>query len=389
MSVENAYLARLAEERVRAWERAKEIMEGAASESRDLTAEEDANLAAINADLDSRDARIKELMGAEERAKVADEQREKIAGLFTSAPERATAEPDQSTILRTMLRNKSGEATFSYDLRALANFSTALVPTLFADRIIVYARTTNPILQTSTVIQSTSAEPITFPRITADPTTYTPGEGTAITPADPTFGTATLTVVSYKSLTLVSQELAQDESYGVEDYIARSAGRALGYDSGAAMSTAATIGLVSAATNGGTAVGTPFVSTDLVTLQYSLPSPYRAAGSWMMSNSAIQAIRKFTDSTGQWLWGPTLTPGQPDTLLGKPVYENPSMAAASSPNRAIVFGDLSAFMVKMLPLRVEVSRDYLFNTDQIAIKAVLRAGGVLPDTAAIAALICH
>ncbi len=65
------------------------------------------------------------------------------------------------------------------------------------------------------------------------------------------------------------------------------------------------------------------------------------------------------------------------------------MAAASSANKSVAFGDFSAYIVKSLPLRVDVSRDYLFNTDQIAVKVVHRIGGTLPDTAASRYLVNH
>ncbi len=40
-----------------------------------------------------------------------------------------------------------------------------------------------------------------------------------------------------------------------------------------------------------------------------------------------------------------------------------------------------------MPLRVAVSTDYLFNTDQVAVKAVWRAGGAVNDAAALRYLI--
>lgn len=393
MSVENAYLVRLVEERARAWERAKEIMELAATESRDLTAEEDANLSTINADLDSRDFRIKELLAAEERASEAGEIRSRIGTLLAAAPERAVVESEQGDQLRTMIRAKTGEAEFRYDVRALSNFATAIIPTLWADQIVVYARTLNPTLGLATVISSSSGEPVTFPRLTADLTTYTPGEGTAITAADPTISTVTLSVAAYKSLTLVSQEMAQDESYGIEGYIARSAGREIGLASGSVMSVGAA-GWLTLGSNGGTAAkgGTAidttfFTASDLIGLQYSLAAPYRAVGAWQASNSAIQKIRKAQDLNGQLLWQPSLQAGSPDLLLGRPIFENPSMAAVASATKSIAFGDFAAYMIKALPLRVETSRDYAFNTDQVAVKVVLRTGGTLPDAAAIKYLV--
>ena len=40
-----------------------------------------------------------------------------------------------------------------------------------------------------------------------------------------------------------------------------------------------------------------------------------------------------------------------------------------------------------MPIRVERSTDYAFNTDLITVKTVLRAAGTLPDAATIAYLV--
>ena len=39
----------------------------------------------------------------------------------------------------------------------------------------------------------------------------------------------------------------------------------------------------------------------------------------MLNDSTIKAVRKLKDSTGQYLWQPSLMAGTPDTLLGRPV----------------------------------------------------------------------
>jgi HK97 family phage major capsid protein len=43
--------------------------------------------------------------------------------------------------------------------------------------------------------------------------------------------------------------------------------------------------------------------------------------------------------------------------------------------------------VRRLPTRVDVSKDYKFNTDQLAVRTIERVDGDLPDTAAIVYLI--
>ena len=46
-----------------------------------------------------------------------------------------------------------------------------------------------------------------------------------------------------------------------------------------------------------------------------------------------------------YLWQPSLTAGQPDTLLGRPVYTSSYMPAIAAGNKTILFGDLGYYWV--------------------------------------------
>jgi hypothetical protein len=62
-----------------------------------------------------------------------------------------------------------------------------------------------PVDQPRHVINADNGRPLILPNLSADPTGYTPGEGTAITESTPTLGTATATPKSYKALSYVSR----------------------------------------------------------------------------------------------------------------------------------------------------------------------------------------
>jgi HK97 family phage major capsid protein len=106
-----------------------------------------------------------------------------------------------------------------------------------------------------------------------------------------------------------------------------------------------------------------------------------------MANGAIKKVRKFRDLNGQYLWQPAIAQGQPDLFDGQPVYEDPGLATPASATKSVVYGDLSAWVIKQRALRVAISTEYRFNTDEVAIRTVYRAGGALSDTAAIAYLV--
>ena len=107
-------------------------------------------------------------------------------------------------------------------------------------------------------------------------------------------------------------------------------------------------------------------------------------GAWVMSNGAIQKVRKFVDLNGQYLWQPALQPAGPDTFDGQAVFEDPNLATPASATKSVIYGELSLWTIKQRPIRVAVSSDYQFNLDNINIKSVYRAGGALPDAVGLA-----
>jgi len=380
---------------------ARTLLDLAAGETRDLTPEEDERFDKLVASAEQHKKRADALVKMDTDARSADDAMRSI--LPSSATDRAPGDVEirqsrvadflvregaryaQSLRAGSIIRNETG---IEAEVRAIADFSDAasLYTDEFATSVAVYQRTASPWLGLATVRTSTNGRPLVVPDISADPTAYTPGEGTAITEATPTFGTATVTLVSYKALAYVSAEADEDALYDVMPYISRTQGRSLGL----AFGSATTAAVIAAATNIGTAGGLGGGSTatfigldDLLTLFYGLAAPYRASGAWVMSNGMIQKARKFKDLYGQYLWQPSPALGQPDGFNGRPVYEDPYLAAPASATKSVLFGDISAVMVKQVPLRFAVSTDYRFNTDQIALKAVYRAAAALPDVAAI------
>ena len=277
--------------------------------------------------------------------------------------------------------------------RAIANFSDAdaLYNADFSSRVAMYLRTSSPWLRLATVVTADDGRPLVVPELTSDLTSYTPGEGTAITESTPTIAPGTVTPSSYKSLSQLSAESYEDAQYPIMDVVAKSAARAIGLAFGAAVTTA----VLAAANNGGTAGGlgggataTFYGVDDLTDLKYGRAAPYRENGAWIMSNGAITKTAKFTDLQGRRLWQPAIANGQPDVYDGRPVFEDPALAAVGSASKSILFGDVaSAVTIKMSPLRVRVTDLYNFNLDVVSTKTVLRAGAAVVDPAAIAYLV--
>lgn len=60
----------------------------------------------------------------------------------------------------------------------------------------------------------------------------------------------------------------------------------------------------------------------LVNAKYALKAPYQRRAKWLFHRDGIKQIAKFVDTAGQFLWQPSKKEGEPDMLLGSPVYQS-------------------------------------------------------------------
>ena len=406
----SAYIDRLYDEYRRAAKTGQDVMDAAASENRDLTTDELTTRDNAFSAVSTLKAEIEKVKNFETLRVAGDAFREVAIPVI----ERATGKaPTDGDLFRAMLQNgggldmqvsqriKNSREYPTVELRALQSAGGSAVETSFADFVTVYERTFTPMLDPNVVriLSRADGSPLVLPRLTADPNlggTIT-AEAGGITEADPTVSSIQLNPYKYASTTLWSAELAQDNTIGLEDLIAESTGRELAIDIGTALTTgdgsAKPQGFIGAATNGGTATGTGttygtyFGPTDLVRLFHSLAAPYRSVGVWQGNSTTLAELRNARSTAGEHIWQPSLVAGAPETLLGRPIYENPAMANGSAAS-AVAFGDFKRYIVaRVLPIRVESSIHYKFSTDQLAVRTIERVDGDLPDAIAIKYLV--
>lgn len=77
----------------------------------------------------------------------------------------------------------------------------------------------------------------------------------------------------------------------------------------------------------------------LIDLIYSVNAIYRPGSYWTMNSVTAGAVRKMKDTTGQYLWQPSLQAGQPDMLLGFPVQIWEQMDDIGTNKFPIAFGN--------------------------------------------------
>ena len=383
------YIDRQVEIRNRAWNEAKSILDKAAAEKRDLTAEESQTYERISKELDERANTIAKLREDEARELRLDAATREIADQARPVAQAPVA--DDAAILRSLVAGE--KRGHSFERRDVVKTSTgAPVPTSFYDQVIMKARLVAPVLQTSTVLNTAGGENLQIPSLS----TYSVGtinaEGAAMGESDPAFNSfITLGAYKYSFLTQVSEELLTDSGVDFLGFLADQVGNALGYAVGSALTvgtgTVEPKGIVTASAVGGTAgTATAFTADNLIDLLYSLDGAARnlPGVGWMMNGKSIGAVRKLKDTAGNYVFQPSLAMDSPDMLLGKPIYENPSMVDVATGTKSVIVGHLPSYFVRTVGgLRLDRSDDYAFNAGLITFRAQFRVDGNLPQTSHI------
>jgi HK97 family phage major capsid protein len=93
------------------------------------------------------------------------------------------------------------------------------------------------------------------------------------------------------------------------------------------------------------ASATALTADELLDLLYAVNQKYRARGSWLMNDSTVLLLRKLKASDNQYIWQPGMVEGQPDRLLGRPVFTSDTMPAAAAGKKAVLFGDFKRYRI--------------------------------------------
>ncbi|WP_448582300.1 phage major capsid protein [Thermaurantiacus sp.] len=121
----------------------------------------------------------------------------------------------------------------------------------------------------------------------------------------------------------------------------------------------------------------------LIDLVHALRAPYRQGATWVMNSNTLSVIRKFKDSTGQFIWQPALAADQPATLLGYPVIEVDAMPDIAANALAIGFGQFKAAYTIAERTETAVLRDPFSNKPFVHFYATRRVGGALVNSEAL------
>ena len=124
----------------------------------------------------------------------------------------------------------------------------------------------------------------------------------------------------------------------------------------------------------------------LIDLIYAPESRYRSNASFVMNRRTINAVRKFKDADGNYIWQPSLAAGAPSTLLGYPLVEMEDMPDIGAGASCVAFGDFRRGYLIADRQGVRVLRDPYSAKPYVLFYTTKRVGGGVQDADAIKVL---
>lgn len=117
-------------------------------------------------------------------------------------------------------------------------------------------------------------------------------------------------------------------------------------------------------------------------LFYYLKSPYRKNAIFTMNDVTVKAIRKLKDGNRQYIWQPSLTAGDPDTILNRPIKTSSYVPTLGAAAKTIAFDDFAYYWVADRQGRSFQRLNELYAVNgQVGFKATQRVDGklILPE----------
>ena len=347
----------LREKRAKAWDAAKAFLDSKRGNDGMLSAEDAATYDSMEADVLALGKEVERL---ERQAAIDRELSQPVGRPITARPESSAN------------RSKTGTATDEYKAAFWRTMRAKSVPHEVLNALQVgveseggylapdeYQRTLIEALEEQNIFRqlahviSTSSGDRKIPVVASKGTASWIDEEAVYPESDDSFGQVSIGAYKLATMLKVSEELLNDSAFDLPSYIAREFARRIGAAEEEAFFTGNGTGKPTGILNatGGAETGVTAASATAITmdevmdLYYSLRAPYRRNAVFIMNDSTIKAIRKLKNGNGDYLWQPSLTAGQPDTLLGRPVYTSGYMPAIAAGNKTILFGDLGYYWV--------------------------------------------
>ncbi|NLI41499.1 MAG: phage major capsid protein [Caldisericales bacterium] len=379
----------LREKRAKLWDSTKAFLDSRRNENGLLSAEDTATYEKMEADVVSLGKEIDRL---ERQAVLELELSKPTTAAITNKPSQhqetektGRASSEYKAAFWKAMKNKN-----SFDVQNALQVGTDseggyLVPDEFERTLVEALQEENIFRQLATIITTSSGDrkiPVVATKGTAS---WVDEEG-AIPESDDAFGQVSIGAYKLATMIKVSEELLSDSVFNLEQYIAKEFGRRIGAKEEEAFfigdGTGKPTGIFNA--TGGAGVGITTASATAITIDeimdlfYSLKSPYRKNAVFVTNDATVKSIRKLKDGNGQYLWQPSVTAGQPDTILNRPLKTSTYVPGIAAAAKTIAFGDFSYYWVADRQGRAFQRLNELYAaTGQVGFKATQRVDGKL------------
>ena len=379
----------LREKRAKAWEAAKAFLDTKRGTDGLMSEEDIATYEKMETDVVNLGKEIDRL----ERQQAMDNELSKpVNAPLTDKPSVPSAETkkgrasdEYKQVFWNAMRNKG-----SYEMRNALEVGTDseggyLVPEEF-ERTLIEALLEENIFRSIAKVINTSSVDRKIPVVASKGTASWVDEEGEIPESDDAFGQVSIGAYKLATMIKVSEELLNDSVFNLESYIAKEFARRIGAKEEEAFFTGDGTGKPTGIfhTTGGAQLGTTTASATALTVDevmdlfYSLKSPYRKNAIFVMNDATVKVIRKLKDGNGQYIWQPSLTASQPDTILNRPVKTSSYVPTIEAAAKTIAFGDFGYYWVADRQGRAFKRLNELFAaTGQVGFMATQRVDGKL------------
>lgn len=339
-------LQNLIEKRAKAWEGAKAFVESKKDKDGLLKEEDVQTYNEMEAKIAQFSAEIERVSRMEQMEK---ELSKPMNTPLTGKPmaEKMQSEKEQKNAMHKEAMLKALRSNFRQVDNVLQEKVDAdggyLVPEEYDNRLIQSLEGENIMRQLGNTLTTSGDHKINIAATT--PAAAWIDEGGQLTFGEATFKQALLDAHKLHVAIKVTEELLYDSAFNLENYILEQFGKALANAEEDAFLNGDGTGKPTGVfhqTNGGTNLTevATLKADDIINLIHALKRPYRKGAVFILNDKTIAAIRKLKDNNGAYMWQPSYQVGEPDRLLGYPVY-----TSQFAPENKIAFGDFSYYNI--------------------------------------------
>lgn len=126
---------------------------------------------------------------------------------------------------------------------------------------------------------------------------------------------------------------------------------------------------------------------NLIDLVYGVKGSYRANAHFLLNSATLASLVKVKDSTGNYIYQPSVAAGVASTLLGYRIATDENMPSVGAGAKVAVFGDFSRGYLICDRIGMGFLTNPYKTSGLVEFEARKRVGGIVKDAAALKALV--